>query len=231
MAEKKAGKATRRFAWGRYLLVFLVAAWMFALGVLVGRGTAPLDFDALALQKELAALRDAMVQKQRQAVEKAIRGEDEKAPLDFYEALQKDDPDTTVQIPLSAALTDASTFAEPADEGEKPPHKSPSAALTQKAASARQTPATESGSAAQAPVPSQGRLTIQVASLQDAAAATRIVDDLKKSGYPAYLSSSTIPGQGTWFRVRVGSYANREAAAADMARLIASQQKPILMIK
>lgn len=231
MAEKKPSKATRQVAWGRYLLVFLVAAWMFALGVLVGRGTAPLDFDALALQKELAALRDAMVQKQRHAVEQAMRGEDEKAPLDFYEALQKDGPDTSVPIPLSTVFTDAPAFAETADERKTPAHKSPRVGLTQKAASARQTPAPASGSTTQAPVPSQGRLTIQVVSLQDAAAATRIVEDLKKSGYPAYLSSSVIPGQGTWFRVRVGSYENREAAAADMARLIASQQKPILIIQ
>jgi len=36
---------------------------MFILGVLVGRGTAPVQFDTQALQKELATLRDAMMKK------------------------------------------------------------------------------------------------------------------------------------------------------------------------
>jgi hypothetical protein len=56
---------------------------MFVLGVMVGRGTAPVHFDTQALQEELAALRDAMMKKEREAVEKAIRGEDEKAPWSF----------------------------------------------------------------------------------------------------------------------------------------------------
>jgi hypothetical protein len=99
VTECKGSVPKRPIAWGRYLLVFFVAAWMFILGVLVGRGTAPVQFDTQALQKELAALRDAMMKKERDALEKAIRGEDKKAPLEFYEALKKDDPDTTVELP------------------------------------------------------------------------------------------------------------------------------------
>jgi hypothetical protein len=99
VTECKDSVPKRPIAWGRYLLVFFVAAWMFILGVLVGRGTAPVQFDTQALQKELAALRDAMMKKERDALEKAIRGEDKKAPLEFYEALKKDDPDTTVELP------------------------------------------------------------------------------------------------------------------------------------
>ena len=83
MTKGKATASKRRIAWGRYLLVFFVAAWMFVLGVLVGRGTAPVHFDTQALQEELAALRDAMMKKEREAVEKAIRGKMKKRPWNF----------------------------------------------------------------------------------------------------------------------------------------------------
>ena len=123
MTEGKTTKSTGRIAWWRYLLVFFVAAWMFVLGVLVGRGTAPVHFDTQALQKELVVLRDAMLKKERESVEKAIRGEDQKAPLEFYEALKKDEPDTAVQIPVDPATTGGpSTRADPTD-AIPPPHK------------------------------------------------------------------------------------------------------------
>ena len=132
MTKGKATASKRRIAWGRYLLVFFVAAWMFVLGVLVGRGTAPVHFDTQALQEELAALRDAMMKKEREAVEKAIRGEDEKAPLEFYEALKKDGLDTAVQIPVPEVSTaEPSPRAETA-ESVQPPHKSRTVTMAKK---------------------------------------------------------------------------------------------------
>jgi hypothetical protein len=45
-------------------LIFFVAAWMFILGIFVGRGTAPLQFDIKKLQNELAALKEDVVKKE-----------------------------------------------------------------------------------------------------------------------------------------------------------------------
>ena len=59
MTKAKAKESSGKIAWGRYLLIFFIAAWMFILGILVGRRQAPVYFDTLALQEELAALRDA----------------------------------------------------------------------------------------------------------------------------------------------------------------------------
>ena len=231
MTEGKATAPKRRIAWGRYLLVFLVAAWMFVLGVLVGRGTAPVHFDTQALQKELAALRDTMMKKERDAVEKAIRGEDEKAPLDFYEALKRDEPDTAVQIPVAEASTGGPSPRAKTVESVKPPHKSRPDMMAKKAIvkikpKARTTPPATPVAAA-----TTGNLTIQVASLKDATAAARIVANLKKDGYPAYLSRVVIPDKGLWFRVRVGSYKDSKQAAADMDRLTLDQKKTILVKK
>ena len=231
----KAAGSKPPIAWGRYLLVFFVAAWMFVLGVLVGRGTAPVTFDTRALQKELANLRNAMMQKEQEAVEKAIRGEDEQAPLEFYEALKTDESDTEVAMPVPQTVSAAPPPAplqahqDIAKEGT-PPHKK-RAALMPKGETVAKSPTPVQLRETKAPPAATGGMTIQVASLKDAAAAEQIVANLKKDGYPAFLARSVIPGKGIWFRVRVGSYATREQAAADIERLTRTGKKPMLVKK
>jgi cell division septation protein DedD len=221
MTQEKATPSNGRIAWGRYLLLFFVAAWMFILGILVGRGTAPVQFDTQALQKELAALRDSMVKKERDTVEKAIRGEDEKAALDFYEALKKDRADTRVQAKMQSAPRSG--------QSSSPPHKT-RAALMPKKKTAAVKPAARKATGKSSPEPARkGRLTIQVAALKDAEAAQRIVANLKKEGYSAYLSRQVIAGKGLWFRVRVGRYADDKQAATDMARLKRDRKNPMLV--
>ena len=46
---------SRRKIAGWVLLIFFLCAWMFILGILVGRGTAPLKFDIAELEKKLDA--------------------------------------------------------------------------------------------------------------------------------------------------------------------------------
>lgn len=228
MTKGKATESKRRIAWGRYLLICFVAAWMFVLGVLVGRGTAPVHFDTQALQKELAGLRDAMMQKEREAVEKAMRGEDEQAPLEFYEALKSDAPDTAVDI-LAAPVAKDDAGVPATSVETKARHRKTRATIMAKKARVPVKAATVSPPLPRVPVPVQGQLTIQLASMKDGTAAERFVESLKKDGYPAYLSRIVIPDKGLWFRVRVGSYINREQAAPDLERLIQSQKKPILV--
>ena len=47
------------------LIVLFVAAWMFALGIFVGRKSVPVAFDIDKLQKELEGLKKADIEKQR----------------------------------------------------------------------------------------------------------------------------------------------------------------------
>jgi cell division septation protein DedD len=231
VTKAKAKESRGKIAWGRYLLVFFIAAWMFVLGIQVGRRQAPVYFDTLALQKELAVLRDAALKKEREAVEKAIRGEGRKPPLDFYEALKKDEPDTTVQIKPSAASTAGSGTRTKAAAAPKPPHKPRSGIMAKKAAEKPKTNRVKPPSAAPPTAKKSGNLTIQVASLKDATAAERIVADLKKKGYPADLSRVVLPNRGLWFRVRVGNYQSPQEAAVVMERLAGDRQKAILVTK
>jgi hypothetical protein len=59
VTKSKGSEKKSKIAWGKALLVLFVAAWMFVLGVLVGRGSAPVHFDIMELQKELETLRRA----------------------------------------------------------------------------------------------------------------------------------------------------------------------------
>jgi DedD protein len=69
-------------------VALFVALWMFGLGVLVGRGTAPVHFDMEKLQNELAALKRAVQDEEkdrfRASPDKTKKGNE----LEFYEALK-----------------------------------------------------------------------------------------------------------------------------------------------
>ena len=56
------------------------------------------------------------------------------------------------------------------------------------------------------------RYTLQTASHREQGMAVEEVKDLKRKGYAAFVSSSELPGKGTWHRVRLGSFTSREAA-------------------
>ncbi|PID40208.1 MAG: hypothetical protein CR984_04430 [Proteobacteria bacterium] len=228
MTEGKGTTSDRRIAWGRYLLVLFVATWMFVLGVLVGRGTAPVSFDMQVLEDELVAMRDAILKSEQEAAKKVMRGEIPKDSLDFHEALKKDGPDTAVEIPTGPLPASAPLETSPPDDAPAIPHKSRPVLMPKKTSLPLKKP--PPGSAPDKAATEEDSLTIQVASLKDGEAADQIVANLKKAGYPAYLSRSYIPGKGLWFRVRVGRYQNRDQAAADMHRLAKFQRrKPILV--
>ncbi len=66
-----------------YALLFFVAAWMFFLGILVGRGTAPVSFDTTAFQTALSRIAsESWTEPELPAT----------SDLDFYDALKKPVP-------------------------------------------------------------------------------------------------------------------------------------------
>jgi DedD protein len=73
----------------------LMSAWMFFLGILVGRGTAPVQFDTQSLQKELLALKKAAVEKTLRQYETDSKNADERKGVVFYDVLKRsgDGPD------------------------------------------------------------------------------------------------------------------------------------------
>jgi cell division septation protein DedD len=215
MAKKQSTKKkayielTRKGFWLWLFIIILVSGWMFTLGVLVGRGTAPVDFDIEKLQKELLALKQAVVRKELQKIASESEAGLKKSDLGFYEKLKEPDSKEPPMI------------AKPAPKKRPSPKPKPVKAQTKKTVRpTEQTSRTTTTSASSAKeVASKGLYTIQVASIKDVRAAERLVAKLKKKGYPAYQVKAEIPNKGLWYRVRVGSYAKREAAEPILKRL------------
>ena len=73
------------------------------------------------------------------------------------------------------------------------------------------------------------RLTIQVASVKEEKTAMDMIAELKRHGYPAYMTRVNIPELGLWFRVRVGHYSSKQQADAAIEGLKKRNFSPILL--
>ena len=56
---------SRRAVAGWACVIFFICAWMFVIGVLVGRGTAPVSFDIAGIQKKLETSREDLKNKEQ----------------------------------------------------------------------------------------------------------------------------------------------------------------------
>ena len=191
----------------RICLLFFVSAWMFVLGIFVGRGTAPVKFDIEKLQKELAALKETMVKKELRRYNIDTDAHQNKTKMEFYETLKGSQDEDK----LKAEVFEKKTTPTP-EKTVSPPLKPDSYAKIG-AVKKKTIPDLNKNLDAKKP------FTIQVASLKDAKVADKMVATLKKKGYPAYRSIGKIPGRGIWFRVRVGAFKNKAEAAATFNRL------------
>lgn len=227
-----AKKPTSKFAIPRKTLLIwsgvalFIAAWMFVLGILVGRGTAPVNLEVGKLEKELADLKAAMIRKEQAKINAQTSGKSNGKPqLGFYEALRdpkqtkplKDKPSAkrVAKKPPKPARTEKRVQAEPI-QAKKAPRKPP--AQPDKKPAARSV-APDSGNVRNG----KGRYTIQVAAVKEIGNAERLVDKLRSKGYPAYQVRVEMPGKGVWHRVRVGAFEKRAAADRMLAKLKAGR--------
>ncbi|MEJ2474015.1 MAG: SPOR domain-containing protein [Desulfobacterales bacterium] len=221
------------------MAIFLIAAWMFGLGVLVGRGTAPVKFDIQKLTRELEDLIAADVKKQLEPVELETAETKTKTELEFYEELKKSGPIAPDPPPRNVSRqpkenqpADNSSHAEDFSPLEQ---KEPTATTAAKKSVTKPVGQSEGGNprsanaAADRLLGNTRNVTIQAASLKDLAEADAMVKKLKARGYPAYKTIALVPGKGIWFRIRVGRYGSRDAAG-DVARKLKKEgYRPILV--
>jgi DedD protein len=58
----------------------------------------------------------------------------------------------------------------------------------------------------------QGKYTVQIGAFQKEEEAKKIVERLISKGNPAFIKATEIPGKGTLYRIRVGTFKTREEA-------------------
>jgi cell division septation protein DedD len=76
-----------------------------------------------------------------------------------------------------------------------------------------------------------GDYTIQVSSFQSMEQASDLKGRLSKKGYSAYVQSVTLVDKGTWHRVRVGNYRDKEGAERVAGDLRSRESLPATVMK
>ncbi|HET6984086.1 MAG TPA: SPOR domain-containing protein [Myxococcaceae bacterium] len=134
----------------------------------------------------------------------------------------------------SAAPTASTSSASKIVPAARPPPATPVVAATEpkpapkaepekKAEPARaahvESVATRSAPAAAQPVPkvpeatsSTGAFTLQLGASPNRDDAERQASRLREKGYAPYIVTAEVPGKGTWYRVRMGSFPTKDAA-------------------
>jgi DedD protein len=224
---------SRRAVAGWACAAFFVCAWMFFIGVLVGRGTAPVSFDIAAIQKKLEASRQTLMEQLRTHGKAGIAKD--KTKLDFYEALKDNREDARIdkkQLSSSTAreiepLPVNKLSVEHKEENEK--------GIDEKEETPEPPPVESSQRQSIEPKSKPGAsvttYTIQAASLKDVQDADRLVASLKKKGFHAHRQIGKVPGKGIWYRVRIGEYKSKADAFETMNRLKKAGLKPIIVEK
>ena len=219
--------------WGCFLI--FVCAWMFFIGVLVGRGTAPIEFDIAAIQKKLGASTEDLKKKEQLRTQGKPGIAKDKTKLDFYEALTENRQDT----PISKKKPSASIGKKIKSAPEKKPLENKKGKTGQRASKKADTPKPASAKPSRTtPIASKSKTrpaiktyTIQAASVKDARDADRLVAALKKKGFQAYRAIGKVPGKGIWYRVRIGEYTSRTSARHTLNRLKKIGLKPLVVEK
>jgi cell division septation protein DedD len=238
---------TRRKIAGWVFVIFFLCAWMFVLGILVGRGTAPVKFDIAAIEKKIeTSKKDDLKKPEKKPAHKDSATLKDKTKLEFYEALKENSEDTKVPA-LQKPKVIKQKIEKPAEKAvsQKPPETTPqkptsAEAVSQKAGAqksqpdktSQKKPSTKEKVAAVKKTSTTGPIyTIQAASVKNAKDADRLIQKLKKSGYPAYRAIGKVPGKGIWFRVRIGEYNSKIEARRTLDKLKKLGLKPILIKK
>jgi cell division protein FtsN len=197
---------------------------MFFLGVLVGRGTAPVRFDIDKLQKELALLKEADIKEQLNRVK--INSEATKMQKDFgfYEAL-KDIKNDGKKYNNRKSETTSPQKELSSEKGPSKIDKKISDSKIHQSKAVRNDKIVDLNKGKE----SEKNLTIQAASFKDPKDAEQMVAALKKKGYPAYKIIGIVPERGVWYRVRIGHYGSSDEAAATLKKLKKEGYTPYLV--
>jgi cell division protein FtsN len=221
-------------------LTLFACAWMFVLGIFVGRETVPVKFDIEKLQSELAALKERVIKKELDQYKLDSNTDVTKTKMKFYETLKKTGREDGLQHKVVKRPKNSLPKKTVSLKKIKKPSKSINSARREKKSDLKKLPQDISPAIASSPVGKTTRggsgqeqagmkFTIQVASMRDSRDADKLVSKLKNKGFPAYRSIGKIPGKGIWYRVRVGYFKNKNDAGLTLKRMKKEKIKAIIL--
>jgi cell division protein FtsN len=187
--------------WGCCALFFL--AWIFVLGVLVGRGFLPGADSAFTDLKSQVAKLQEMTGRSKRGEQTSQQKEPIDETLAFYERLEsKKDEAKEKDNNRSASKEGTTQRILERTTGELPKKDSDIRAETTKP---------DRGIQPAAPPAGRGSYTLQIASLEEKAKAETMVGDLLSKGHDAYFYEALVKGK-TYYRVRCGRFVTRDEA-------------------
>ena len=212
----------------KYAVYLILGGWMFFLGLMVGRDTLPFHFDTQQFQKRLMEIaREGEAVPEPQASRKKILPDlpalnsDSESSDTFFHKLKKRSQGVS---PASQTVADSVKviLPNPALKTKTGTPKTPAAA----------TPAKVEKPPVKPPAvgPAKGRFTIQVAAHNSAEAAAQEIKRLNAKGFVAGQWIKERDGV-TWYRIRVGDFAQRDQAKAMQGKLKQAGIKNALIIK
>ena len=202
---------TRKQAAGWIGAFMFLLVWIFILGVMVGRGTAPMRFDMDKLQKDLADLKAEVLKKEQTIIKNQAEELLEKKEFEFHKELTSSEDLIKAEAQARA----------PIENKTKPAIKAKEKKTVQK------TPSPEKKKAVAA---ASGEYALQVASLKDVKYADTLVKRLNSKGYPAYHVSADLLDKGIWYRVRIGPLKTK-TQAFNMLKTVKKEYKTAIVIK
>ncbi|MFC1812587.1 SPOR domain-containing protein [Thermodesulfobacteriota bacterium] len=197
---------TRKSAAMWFCLFLIISGFMFMVGVFTGRRVAPLDLDAEKLENTLAALKEAEIKRKK--------GNMISDSFGFYDNLEGDRGDDNFK-------TEESKKRREHDVENKVTSKNAEVSIA----------LDKTGAGVENKKTAQARLTLQVAAFKNRERADRMIDILKQKGYDAYRDTHKVSGNSTWYRVRIGSFKNREDAGSTLRMLQKDKIKAFLVQK
>ncbi len=213
----------------------MIASLVFVLGVTVGRRVEAREHgEALATAAAgdpLVALDDVAARQGDRPDDltfaSTLRGEREGDPLGAVDlSLDRPAPAAARSAPSPVPRPDREPAvqpeAKPATQAEAKPETKPASQVAAKpetkpepAAQPETKPETKPEPAPAAEVAADAaRFTLHLLSFQNRPEADALVSKLKKAGYAPYVVETEEEGKGTFYRVRVGHYADYETAVA-----------------
>ena len=204
------------FLWGGCL--FFVLAWIFVLGILVGRGFLPGAMTALSDLRNQIGVLQQKVSRERPHDLDPPKKPDSYPKLAFYDKLASKKEETlkeTVPRRNAKKSTRKKTNATNTHSSQQFSPKRESSGA-QKA-----TDQNRVGTSKVSRLEKKEKYTVQLASLDEKNKAEKFIGDLIQRGYPAYFYEAKVKGK-TYYRVRCGTFPSRKAAE-DYARKLGKQ--------
>ena len=207
---------SRKAIAGWAVVVFIISAWMFGMGVMVGRGTAPVSFDIDQLKRSLESLQKSAQQAPKSGPRPEAPEMKSKTDLGFYDSLPKNREEP--EMPYLAKPPPAPAKPEPPAQRPAEPTVPPKAEKPAAVPAPPVAPPPAPMPPAAPAVPGKP-LTVQVAAVKSEEEARQLSDRLRQRGYAAYIEPIAIPDKGTWYRVRMGEFPSKEFARSTVERL------------